>query len=864
MSNNMTSVGYIPLDSFKLEYYKLLTPESQHIISFLKPYYNELAINQHPIPTLLLNWFKDTAMNYQNLLHTMTINQYTVTKVEEKIMSNDKSKAYHEQFKDEYENQLNNGSKIKVYTTGTTDFQTFGTPMSSNPNPQQIPEEWKKFLKMPTHKGGAKITKHKSHKKKTRKKQINYSNPKDFMHGPLIPSMDIYAKRLNTKCGQEITEKTLSKSDILSTRYISNSQLFGGGNNNKNHKRRFSRAKSMFRDFGNPDKYQNKINFLQDAKPYLIKALIHLYKEYITSNQKDSTHLGIIFKRYYQNMSSHTDELLQFLAQIKDNKVDLNQMANWVNSDAVLLVRGFSSMLSEDKLKLPYELNKRMMRNVYMYNEFCPLVIQDYVEKRLNKRYMYTVQVPSYQNNKNVKLSLEILSKSYFEPIEFPVFSEVKPSNIDDEYTKFLQSQQNQSGGGKDGKIRRRKNISFTMARLLLVQSLHLPWITPKNMNVKILLTSFKKQLPYKKNQKIIELGSKDVNSGSKYLTNINIWRQEELNKLLIHESVHHAEIDFQQDIGLSSFIEKNMALNPQSEQRLYESYTETCALLIHLMVTVYEMFLVHHKWDRYATQLKNHFKYSSSSQYEPVSKIDIDPRLGRRSKDVRYSKRRSGNINKTDRHSKKTSRKSMSRKSKNKKSKSGKSISRTSTSQKSKSHEGGGLLLENYSLDLAVVISEIKQVFMVMIRIEQLFSAFQTAKILHYFEFESFEEFLNPMSTSKRINQQTSVLSYFIIKGGFLNSIGKFVSFIGQMNPSGSEPVMNMKFRMEDKDNFKKLIQQCVIDNVAYHKTVNEFMTQIRRKNIYPKGSSSSTDFGIEKTLRMSSIEISDEIYEY
>ena len=119
-------------------------------------------------------------------------------------------------------------------------------------------------------------------------------------------------------------------------------------------------------------------------------------------------------------------------------------------------------------------------------------------------------------------------------------------------------------------------------------------------------------------------------------------------------------------------------------------------------------------------------------------------------------------------------------------------------------------------------------------------------------------------MSTSKRINQQTSVLSYFIIKGGFLNSIGKFVSFIGQMNPSGSEPVMNMKFRMEDKDNFKKLIQQCVIDNVAYHKTVNEFMTQIRRKNIYPKGSSSSTDFGIEKTLRMSSIEISDEIYEY
>ena len=86
---------------------------------------------------------------------------------------------------------------------------------------------------------------------------------------------------------------------------------------------------------------------------------------------------------------------------------------------------------------------------------------------------------------------------------------------------------------------------------------------------------------------------------------------------------------------------------------------------------------------------------------------------------------------------------------------------------------------LEGYSLDIEKVIGEIKKVLMIFMRLEQLFSAYQAAKILHYYGFENINEFLRPKATQKRINQETSVLSYYIIKGGFLNSIDKFIGYI-------------------------------------------------------------------------------------
>ena len=78
--SNLTSAGEIPLSELNPEYFKLLTKESKELVKFLKPYYSKMQTQQHPIPTLLLNWFKDTSVNYQNLIHTMDITKYTITK----------------------------------------------------------------------------------------------------------------------------------------------------------------------------------------------------------------------------------------------------------------------------------------------------------------------------------------------------------------------------------------------------------------------------------------------------------------------------------------------------------------------------------------------------------------------------------------------------------------------------------------------------------------------------------------------------------------------------------------------------------------------------------------------------------------
>jgi hypothetical protein len=827
--SNLTSVGHISINEFKQEYFKLLTNESKELFNFLSPYYSQLEVNQHPIPTVLINWFKDTALNYQNLLHQMKVTKYSISKIEEKtITKGDTNRGYQERFNDKYKD----GNK-EVKITGFTNYEVFNGTHGKQNSKMKIPPEFSKYMTQMTQSGG------------------------------------------------------------------------------ELHDRRFSRAKSMFRDYGNHNKmqkkYNNKINFLKDSKPYLIKALLHLYNEYKETQSKESDFYNILSIGY--PLESDKEIVFKFMEDVSQDKLSLSQMAEWFNYAGKLLVREFSYLLTNNKLDLPYELKKRMNYNPTMYNEFFPLVIQDYVEKRLNKRYEFSVEIQSgYKETDKLKLDLEVLSKSYFEPIEFPVFFDIKASGNDSEYNKFIKQQQSQKGGGGSmvSKNKRRKNISFTLARFLLVQNIHMPWIKIQDINAKILMTPFKKQLPFNPTNRL--LGANEINSGSRYINNINIWRREELNKLIIHESIHQAEVDFNYDIGFNSFLVDNMAIDPNNEIRLYESYTETCAVLINLMVSTYEMFLIHHKWDKYSVQLRNHFidpnKQKSPSnvtnhtqrvnslnqQPRQVSSINIDrlkpatdyisyktnpkrrtrtkpknkgitkskfttnrrskPKFNRRSgrnnnrskpKSRRSSGRRTGRINNTKRKSKGSIRGLL----------------------KSKMSQSGGLV-EGYSLDLMTVIEEIKKVFMVSIRMEQLFTAFQVAKVLNFYGFKSMEEFLSPDTTDKRINQETSVLSYFIIKGGLLNSIDKFVMFIIKMNSDMKDPIMNFKFNSSNDNDYKELIKECVINNVGYHKSINKFIEIIRETGIYPKEKTSINEFNIAKTLRMSLIEVADEMYSY
>ena len=70
----------------------------------------------------------------------------------------------------------------------------------------------------------------------------------------------------------------------------------------------------------------------------------------------------------------------------------------------------------------------------------------------------------------------------------------------------------------------------------------------------------------------------------------------------------------------------------------------------------------------------------------------------------------------------------------------------------------------------------KILEQFHVLIKYEQAFSLIQTAKILRHFNFPNIQSFLNP-STSQKLIQKTSVISYFIIKSALLYNLKAFIN---------------------------------------------------------------------------------------
>ena len=74
-----------------------------------------------------------------------------------------------------------------------------------------------------------------------------------------------------------------------------------------------------------------------------------------------------------------------------------------------------------------------------------------------------------------------------------------------------------------------------------------------------------------------------NINSGSTLPGQfINLWRHEELYKVLIHELVHTFFLDFRDDGTIEPYIRKNFGINIDSPVYIWESYTEFLAIIIH------------------------------------------------------------------------------------------------------------------------------------------------------------------------------------------------------------------------------------------------------------------------------------------
>jgi hypothetical protein len=94
-------------------------------------------------------------------------------------------------------------------------------------------------------------------------------------------------------------------------------------------------------------------------------------------------------------------------------------------------------------------------------------------------------------------------------------------------------------------------------------------------------------------NKKIINpedrmLGTNEINSGvsifqSDKIPKINIFRAEEMNKLIIHEMVHCLNLD---DRHITVDFSKLFNVMPQTDYKVYEAYTEFMAVVINTMIT--------------------------------------------------------------------------------------------------------------------------------------------------------------------------------------------------------------------------------------------------------------------------------------
>ena len=99
-----------------------------------------------------------------------------------------------------------------------------------------------------------------------------------------------------------------------------------------------------------------------------------------------------------------------------------------------------------------------------------------------------------------------------------------------------------------------------------------------KKTNITLIMNKSKKKLPKKKGA---PLGIDNVNSGFSYMNNIVIYREEEHEKLLLHEVIHALNLDSKN--YNSKAIQNQFNLN--SEVNINEGFTEFWASLLYTII---------------------------------------------------------------------------------------------------------------------------------------------------------------------------------------------------------------------------------------------------------------------------------------
>ena len=335
--------------------------------------------------------------------------------------------------------------------------------------------------------------------------------------------------------------------------------------------------------------------------------------------------------------------------------------------------------------KLPSEILQKLDKyDILMYGHFTPLSVQMEIERHNLTKNVYQI---TYQDK----------------TINLTTFTKAKD---------------------KDSKISNKKwdTVIKRLVMMALCSKL-------QEINIDLYFTKQDKKI----GSNISLLGPNEINSGVTSwgnVTKIAIFREEEMNKLIIHELIHYCQLDFN-SVDFPYIDRYN--INPKTKIILNESYTEIMANIINCICCSYE-----------------------------------------------YQNR------------------------------------------------------------------ENKDLFKLFLTYEIKYSLYQCAKILILYGFKNYQEFNRPYDGKNKFKQQTSVFSYFFVKGALLNDIGQFSQFTDKfIDHKSSIALINIS---NAKSEYSKLANNC-LQNDSFKNTINYIISKLTNNKI-------KVSDKIKNTLRMTCIE--------
>ena len=256
---------------------------------------------------------------------------------------------------------------------------------------------------------------------------------------------------------------------------------------------------------------------------------IELVLSFLNKHNKE-----IILKmlKLHKYTESKKQEILIFLDNLE--KYDKEYIIEWMNLNGIELMRSLYIFLLNNRL--PKQVYQIVGEEREIYGEFTSLDIQEEIElslpKLLNNTYrMDNLDIKLIMNSKEkIKMNKDFVKRCFF---------------------------------------------------------LHYLFKDTKPLTIKFWLSGIKKSLP--KPREEIYLGPKEVNSGCSNKVEITLWRKEEVSKVLIHEIIHHLDLEsFYDLIQIQEYIYSKFDIRSSNKINFFESYTEIWANIINICLLVF------------------------------------------------------------------------------------------------------------------------------------------------------------------------------------------------------------------------------------------------------------------------------------